>query len=161
MPDPEVPAQPPPCGSCGGTGQLEPDLIENPDTGRVTPVPRPCPDCPPRGDRLANGTGPVVYLDVDGVVNLGWFTSPARFAGLRAAGWHAGRVTGDPTGRQEGFRVVLNPAWGPALLALADLGAELTWASGWNEGANLHVGPLLGLPGCRSPRPPTGPRRPR
>jgi hypothetical protein len=46
MPDTEVPAQPPPCG-CGGTGQLAPDLIENSVTGKVTPVPRPCPDCLP------------------------------------------------------------------------------------------------------------------
>jgi hypothetical protein len=97
---------------------------------------------------------PVLYLDVDGVVNLGWFTDPERFGELRAAGWHAGRVTGDPAGLQEGFRVVLNPGWGLALRGLADLGAELVWASGWNEGANLHVGPLLGLP--RLPVAPAG-----
>lgn len=92
------------------------------------------------------GTGPLICLDVDGVVNLGWFTSPERFAGLQAAGWHADRVTGDPTGLHEGFRVVLNPGWGLAPRGLEDLGAELVWATGWNEGANLHVGPLLGLP---------------
>ena len=92
------------------------------------------------------GTGPLLYLDVDGVVNLGWFTSPERFEELRAAGWHAGRVTGDPAGLHENFRVVLDPRWGPALRGLGDLGADLVWATGWNDAANLHVGPLLGLP---------------
>jgi hypothetical protein len=91
-------------------------------------------------------TGPLLYLDVDGVVNLGWFTSPERFEELRAAGWHAGRVTGDPAGLHENFRVVLDPGWGPALRGLGDLGADLVWATGWNDAANLHVGPLLGLP---------------
>jgi hypothetical protein len=92
------------------------------------------------------GAGPLVYLDVDGPLNLGWWTSPERFGELRAAGWHAGRVTGDPAGLHENFRVVLNPAWGPMLLSLQEMGAQLVWATGWNEGANLHIGPLLGLP---------------
>jgi hypothetical protein len=47
MPDPEVPAQPPVCGTCGGSGQGKPDLIENLETGRSTSVPKPCPDCLP------------------------------------------------------------------------------------------------------------------
>lgn len=87
-----------------------------------------------------------VYLDVDGVVNLGWFTGPELFPGLRAAGWYAGRVTGDQADPHAGFRVVLDPAWGGALRGLTDLGAQLVWATGWNEGANAHIGPLLGLP---------------
>jgi hypothetical protein len=93
-------------------------------------------------------SGPVVYVDVDGVVNRGWFTDPGLFGALRARGWHAGRVAGCPgPGRaHEAYRVVLDPAWGGLLRGLADLGAELVWATGWNEGANRHIGPLLGLP---------------
>lgn len=93
-----------------------------------------------------NGTGPVLYLDVDGVVNLGWFTDPGQFEKLRAAGWHAGRVTRDPVGACENFRVVADPGWGPALLGLQAMGAQLAWATGWGTAANLHIGPLLGLP---------------
>ena len=59
------------------------------------------------------GTRPLLYLDVDGVVNLGWFTRPERFEELRAARWHAGRVTRDPACLHENFRVVLDPRWGP------------------------------------------------
>lgn len=48
-----------------------------------------CQDCKPGGLVMSTaskaGTGPVLYLDVDGVVNLGWFTSPDRFGELRAA----------------------------------------------------------------------------
>lgn len=47
MPDPEVPAQPPPCATCGGTGQLAPETVTNPATGRDTTVYPPCTDCLP------------------------------------------------------------------------------------------------------------------
>ena len=102
------------------------------------------PDRSPGGGRLAPGVGPLLFLDVDGPLNKGWWTSPERFPGLRDAGWHAERVTGCPL--HEDFRVVLNPAWGQLLLGLADLGATLAWATGWGACANDHIGPLLGLP---------------
>ena len=92
------------------------------------------------------GTGPVLYLDVDGPLNKGWWTDPGLFEQLRAAGWHADRVPDDPADPHARFRRVLNPGWGLALRGLADLGAELVWATGWGDGANRHIGPLLGLP---------------
>lgn len=43
MPDTSPPAQP--CAACGGTGQLAPVQIENPQTGAVTTVYPPCLAC--------------------------------------------------------------------------------------------------------------------
>jgi hypothetical protein len=85
------------------------------------------PDTSPGGGRVAPGAGPLLFLDVDGPLNKGWWTSPERFPGLRDAGWHAGRVTGCPVHKD--FRVVLNPAWGQLLLGLADLAATLVWGA--------------------------------
>jgi hypothetical protein len=46
------------------------------------------------------------------------------------------------------FNVFLNPAHGAALTALAEeFDAELVWATmGWEDHANLSIGPLVGLP---------------
>jgi hypothetical protein len=45
------------------------------------------------------------------------------------------------------YRLVLNPAHGPALLKLAaDSGAELMWATFWEGHANTWVAPHVGLP---------------
>lgn len=94
---------------------------------------------------MAAVTGrPLVLIDVDGVVNLGQFMSSARRSRLhRSEGWYSGRAAGwdDPYAE----RIVLNRRWGPMLRSLADEGAELAWATAWNEAANWHISPLLGL----------------
>lgn len=87
---------------------------------------------------------PLVLLDVDGVVNLGQFMSSARRSRLhRSEGWYSGRAADwdDPYAE----RIVLNRRWGPMLRSLEDDGAELAWATAWNEAANWHISPLLGL----------------
>ncbi|MFG1641883.1 hypothetical protein ACGFMK_16480 [Amycolatopsis sp. NPDC049252] len=44
-------------------------------------------------------------------------------------------------------RIWLNPAHGPALLALAgSADAEPAWATSWEDRANAQVGPAIGLP---------------
>lgn len=108
------------------------------------------------------GTGPVLYLDVDGPLNKGWWTDPGLFEQLRAAGWHADRVPDNPADPHARFRRVLNPGWGLALRGPADLGAELVWATGWGDGANRQLSDRCsGCPRCRSPRPSTATRHPR
>jgi hypothetical protein len=85
-----------------------------------------------------------VLLDVDGVVNLGQFLSSRQRGRLRGdQGWHSGRA-GD---RHDPYaeRIVLNRRWGPMLRSLEEEGAELAWATAWNEAANFFISPLLGL----------------
>jgi len=90
------------------------------------------------------GGRPLVLLDVDGVLNLGLFMSSRKRSRLRRSeGWYSGRA-GDPHD-QFASRIVLNRNWGPMLASLADLGAELAWATAWQEAANWHISPLLGL----------------
>lgn len=92
-----------------------------------------------------SGDGPVVLLDVDGVVNLGLFLSSAERGRLR---WHDGWFIGRAGDRSDPYatRIVLNRKWGPAIRSLADTGAELAWATRWREAANMWIAPLLGLP---------------
>lgn len=85
-----------------------------------------------------------MLLDVDGVLNLGQFMPSARRGRLRRdQGWYSGRA-GD---RHDPYaeRIVLNRRWGPMLRSLEDEGAELAWATAWNEAANWFISPLLGL----------------
>jgi hypothetical protein len=89
-------------------------------------------------------TRPLVLLDVDGVLNLGKFMSSAQRGRLRRdGGWYSGRA-GD---RRDPYaeRIVLNRRWGPMLRSLEEDGAELAWATAWNEAANWWISPLLGL----------------
>lgn len=87
---------------------------------------------------------PLALLDVDGVLNLAQFATSKQQGRLRYRhGWYSGRAGGC------GSRILLNRAWGPMLLSLADAGAELAWASAWQEEANWYIGPLLGLPELR------------
>ncbi|GAA2258023.1 hypothetical protein GCM10010232_55270 [Streptomyces amakusaensis] len=72
---------------------------------------------------------PLLFLDVDGVLN------PA-----------------DPHPRADfdahtllGFRVLLSPRHGDWLHELAQV-YELCWATTWEEDANTHIAPALGLP---------------
>jgi hypothetical protein len=89
---------------------------------------------------------PLVLLDVDGVLNLGRFATSRQRSTLEYRhGWYSGRAGGD----HYGSRIVLDRRWGRMLLGLADAGAELAWATGWEQEANWYIGPLLGLPELR------------
>jgi hypothetical protein len=89
---------------------------------------------------------PLVLLDVDGVLNLGQFASSRQRSDLqRKHGWYNGRAGGD----HYGTRIVLDRRWGLMLASLAGAGAELAWATGWQQEANWYIGPLLGLPELR------------
>jgi hypothetical protein len=91
------------------------------------------------------GGRPLVLLDVDGVLNLGQFATPGQRSALeRRHGWYNGRAGGDGYGS----RIVMNRLWGRMLRPLAEK-AELAWATGWEDDANLFIGPLLGLPELR------------
>jgi len=84
---------------------------------------------------------PLVLVDGDGVTTLGLFTSARQRGRLtRVEGWQHRWVD-----RYSGTRVLANPAWGPMLRSLEELGAELAWASTWNDDANLFIAPALGL----------------
>lgn len=88
---------------------------------------------------------PLVLLDVDGVLNLGRFsTSRQRSRAKGRDGWYNGRVNGNPYED----RIFLNRRWGRMLLPLAEK-AELAWATTWMAEANWYIGPLLGLPELR------------
>lgn len=97
--------------------------------------------------------GPLLLIDVDGVLNP-WFRCHPPFCHCHP-GWIRARSF---RGR---YKLVLNPAHGPQLLALAaDTGAELAWHTSWEDEANIEVGPRIGLPVLPvvpyPPLPPTG-----
>ncbi|GAA3152904.1 HAD domain-containing protein [Planomonospora alba] len=77
---------------------------------------------------------PLILLDVDGVLN------PARRSSPRLRR-HTCVLDGEPQ------RVLLDRRHGAKLLALArETGAELVWATRWEEQANTEIGPRVGLP---------------
>jgi len=77
-------------------------------------------------------TRPILAVDVDGVLN-------ALSNGTPPKGWEDHKVIG--------FRIRCNPSHGAALLALAaEHDAELTWCTTWEQLANEHIAPLVGLP---------------
>ncbi|MFJ9925420.1 hypothetical protein ACIRU5_05250 [Streptomyces misionensis] len=78
---------------------------------------------------------PLLFLDVDGPLNP-YAGRPER----RPEGYTTIRV---PLDARRPLRVWLNPAHGPALLAL---GYELCWATTWMAEANRWIAPVLGLP---------------
>ena len=74
----------------------------------------------------------ILAVDVDGVLN-------AVSGGKPPDGWHDTKA--------HGFRIRYNPGHGRRLLAIAkETGAELTWCTTWEELANEHIAPLVGLP---------------
>lgn len=80
---------------------------------------------------------PLVLLDVDGVLN------PARST---ASGYRRRWVF--PYG--VAHRLLLNPRHGQVLIELAEAtGAELVWASYWQDRANTWIAPRVGLPSLR------------
>lgn len=87
-------------------------------------------------------TRPLILLDVDGVINVMASAATRRHKTFHD-GWRDVKVPvlGQP------FRIFCNPALGPLLRELAaSTGADLAWATMWEEHANLSVSPLLGLP---------------
>lgn len=92
-------------------------------------------------------TRPLLFLDVDGPLNP-YAAQPER----RPEGYTTIRVPqeggADSTpgrlwSRAKPLRVWLNPAHGPALLAL---GYDVCWATTWMSEANTFISPVLGLP---------------
>ncbi|WP_067178173.1 HAD domain-containing protein [Microtetraspora niveoalba] len=83
---------------------------------------------------MTTSARPLVLLDVDGVLNP--FHRPSsRFAR------HECVVDGHT------YQVLLNGRHGTELRGLTeDTGAELVWATTWEENANEEIGPRLGLP---------------
>jgi hypothetical protein len=83
---------------------------------------------------VADALRPLILLDVDGVLNP-WHKQGPHWLSVKAI---CDGVT---------YPVVLNPEHGPMLLTLAqETGAELVWATTWQEHANREIGRLIGLP---------------
>lgn len=77
---------------------------------------------------------PLIAVDVDGVLNRegsleeGWYETPVRL----------GNAT---------YVIRYNPEHGAKLTALAEeTRAQLVWCTTWEQDANTHIGPLIGLP---------------
>ncbi|MER7920949.1 MULTISPECIES: hypothetical protein [unclassified Streptomyces] len=79
---------------------------------------------------------PLLFLDVDGPLNP-YAAPPER----RPEGYTTIQVP--VASSRSPLRVRLNPAHGPALLAL---GYELCWATTWMAEADHWIAPVLGLP---------------
>lgn len=84
---------------------------------------------------------PLLLLDVDGPLHpFAARTPPEGYVEHR---WRLSRLPW----RRAVQRAWLDPRHGPALLDLAHrAGAELAWATTWEDRANTTVGPALGLP---------------
>ncbi|WP_433262842.1 HAD domain-containing protein [Actinosynnema sp. CS-041913] len=82
---------------------------------------------------------PLVLLDVDGPLNP--WAAKAPPDGYVEFRWRLSRWS------RKTQHAWLNPAHGPALLDLAErVGADLAWATTWEDRANATIGPALGLP---------------
>lgn len=81
-------------------------------------------------------TKKAILLDVDGPLNP--FNAKIVPEGYTAHRMH-------PTGFEygKGLRVLLNPLHGPQL---TNIGAEIIWATMWEDDANEWIGPHIGLP---------------
>ncbi len=82
---------------------------------------------------------PILFLDVDGPLNP-YAAKPTQ----RPEGYETHRFfEGTHDWGKRGLRVWLNPEHGKQLLALP---FDLVWGTTWQDMANEHVGPVLGLP---------------
>jgi hypothetical protein len=96
---------------------------------------------------------PLLMIDVDGPLNPFGAMPDHRPDGYEAhllmtPGWVATQAVrnaqgGHPERQPVPLPVWLNPAHGPALMALP---FELIWATTWEDEANIYLAPLLGLP---------------
>jgi len=85
---------------------------------------------------------PLILIDVDGVLNPD-FSAKTR----KHLVWHKGWVIVHADVDGYTYRLTLNPEHGDWLKTLAaETGAELAWGSTWENYANTHIGPVLGLP---------------
>jgi hypothetical protein len=83
-----------------------------------------------------------VLLDVDDVLNLD-FSAAVRKKLAYREGW-VSRWCVLPEGR---FHLFVNPRHGEWLRDLVrETGVRLAWGTTWQDAANRHVAPLLGLP---------------
>jgi hypothetical protein len=83
---------------------------------------------------------PLIMLDWDGVVNID-ASSRRRRSMCYHHGWQQKRV-------EYGVRAFWNPRAGVWLHRLVEeTGAELAWASRWEDYAQSRFGPLIGFPG--------------
>lgn len=80
---------------------------------------------------------PLVFIDIDGVLNPEFSNKQARNQGFRSysimdyqSGWR--------------YRVHLSREHGRWLNSLTDI-ADLAWATTWNDQANIHISPKIGL----------------
>jgi len=107
-----------------------------PDRTPTRPAPHPTAPAAPR---------PLVFIDVDGVLNPD--AERCHPATVHAAGYRPHRFDGTgPHGRHATGTVWLNPTHGAWLTELADHGADLAWATSWQQLARAWVAPRLGLP---------------
>lgn len=83
---------------------------------------------------------PLLLIDVDGPLNP-YAAKPSRRP--ESYQTHRMRPTGWENPWQKPLRVWLNPAHGPALLALP---FDLAWCTTWAAEANEWIGPHIGLP---------------
>jgi len=83
---------------------------------------------------------PLLFLDVDGVLNPEPVSSGRRPAGFET---HRMRPSGWANPRVKPLRVWLNPEHGRQLL---DLPVELVWGTTWEHEANEWISPHVGLP---------------
>ncbi|MFG3439898.1 HAD domain-containing protein [Nonomuraea sp. NPDC047897] len=91
----------------------------------------------------------LLLLDVDGVLNPWHRPGPE---------WEIHKAVA----HDMSYRVVLNPDHGPMLLELAkETGAELVWATTWEEHTNREIGSRIGLPELPVIQVNSGPSAPR
>jgi hypothetical protein len=81
---------------------------------------------------LGGSDKPVLAVDVDGVISLFGYDQPTEEA--------PGELL-----LVDGVLHCISTATGPRLNRLADT-YELVWASGWEDRANDHLPPILGMP---------------
>lgn len=81
---------------------------------------------------------PFLFIDIDGVLNRYRAAGP-QFAAMVH---HIGPSNAEPSFT---YRMVLDPANGPKLLAMAEV-FDLAWGTTWEHDANLLISPIVGLP---------------
>jgi hypothetical protein len=87
--------------------------------------------------KKGKGDGPVLAVDIDGVISLFGFDQP-----------EPGRGPGNAPGEFhliDGMLHCISLETGPRLTRLGEV-FELVWASGWEDRANEHLPGILGLP---------------
>src|SRR5690606_30817556 len=116
-----------------------PAVTDQPAVNHQEPATATAPAPPPRPPDPRSG--PLVYVDVDGVLNPDG--SRQQQLGFQP---HRFDTTG-PHGQPARGTVWLHPQHGTWLGELEEAGAQLVWATSWGPLANTWIAPRLGLPG--------------